>query len=162
MHGRRVLIIVQNLSVPFDRRVWLEACSLRDAGFQVSVVCPMGAGDKRAGGARRDPDPALSAATGHARPRDATCTSSRTAGCERRASCSVRTAPRDSTSSRRATRRTRSGRSRCRSSSPAGSSSSTSTTSAPRCTSRDSRTARAPCSAASASSSGPRTPLPIT
>jgi glycosyltransferase involved in cell wall biosynthesis len=43
--GKRVLIIVQNLSVPFDRRVWLEACSLRDAGFQVSVVCPMGAGD---------------------------------------------------------------------------------------------------------------------
>lgn len=46
VHGRRVLIIVQNLSVPFDRRVWLEACSLRDAGFQVSVVCPMGTGDK--------------------------------------------------------------------------------------------------------------------
>ena len=44
--GRRVLIIVQNLSVPFDRRVWLEACSLRDAGFQVSVVCPMGASDE--------------------------------------------------------------------------------------------------------------------
>jgi glycosyltransferase involved in cell wall biosynthesis len=43
--GRRILIIVQNLSVPFDRRVWLEACSLRDAGFHVSVVCPMGAGD---------------------------------------------------------------------------------------------------------------------
>ena len=42
-----MLIIVQNLSVPFDRRVWLEACSLRDAGFQVSVVCPMGAGDER-------------------------------------------------------------------------------------------------------------------
>ena len=66
MHGRRVLIIVQNLSVPFDRRVWLEACSLRDAGFQVSVVCPMGKGDSDAGGARRDPDPALSAAAGHA------------------------------------------------------------------------------------------------
>jgi glycosyltransferase involved in cell wall biosynthesis len=46
VRGRRVLIIVQNLSVPFDRRVWLEACSLRDAGFQVSVVCPMGAGDR--------------------------------------------------------------------------------------------------------------------
>jgi glycosyltransferase involved in cell wall biosynthesis len=46
LFGRRVIIIVQNLSVPFDRRVWLEACSLRDAGFQVSVVCPMGAGDK--------------------------------------------------------------------------------------------------------------------
>ena len=43
--GRRVLIIVQNLSVPFDRRVWLEACSLRDAGFEVSVVCPMGVDD---------------------------------------------------------------------------------------------------------------------
>ena len=45
LSGRRVLIIVQNLSVPFDRRVWLEACSLRDAGFQVSVVCPMGTND---------------------------------------------------------------------------------------------------------------------
>lgn len=45
-NGRRVLIIVQNLSVPFDRRVWLEACSLRDAGFAVSVVCPMGVDDK--------------------------------------------------------------------------------------------------------------------
>ena len=41
----RVLIIVQNLPVPFDRRVWLEACALRDAGFQVSVVCPKGPGD---------------------------------------------------------------------------------------------------------------------
>jgi glycosyltransferase involved in cell wall biosynthesis len=36
---------VQNLPVPFDRRVWLEACALRDAGFQVSVVCPKGPGD---------------------------------------------------------------------------------------------------------------------
>ncbi len=46
MSGRgRVLIIVQNLSVPFDRRVWLEACALRDAGFQVSVVCPQAPGD---------------------------------------------------------------------------------------------------------------------
>jgi len=45
VRGRRVVIIVQNLSVPFDRRVWLEACSLRDAGYQVSVVCPMGAGE---------------------------------------------------------------------------------------------------------------------
>jgi glycosyltransferase involved in cell wall biosynthesis len=46
MDRRRVLIIVQNLSVPFDRRVWLEACSLRDAGFEVSVVCPMGTDDQ--------------------------------------------------------------------------------------------------------------------
>jgi glycosyltransferase involved in cell wall biosynthesis len=40
-----VLIIVQNLPVPFDRRVWLEACALRDAGFRVSVVCPKAPGD---------------------------------------------------------------------------------------------------------------------
>ncbi|MGO9338931.1 MAG: glycosyltransferase family 4 protein [Terracidiphilus sp.] len=35
-----VLIIVQNLPVPFDRRVWQEAVSLRKAGFGVSVICP--------------------------------------------------------------------------------------------------------------------------
>jgi glycosyltransferase involved in cell wall biosynthesis len=42
---RRVLIIVQNLPVPLDRRVWLEACALRDSGFHVSVVCPKSPGD---------------------------------------------------------------------------------------------------------------------
>ena len=36
----RILILVQNLSVPFDRRVWLECQSLIDAGFGVTVVCP--------------------------------------------------------------------------------------------------------------------------
>ena len=41
----RVLIIVQNLPVPFDRRVWLESQALRDAGYQVTVVCPKGDGD---------------------------------------------------------------------------------------------------------------------
>ena len=41
----RVLIIVQNLPVPFDRRVWLECKALVSAGHQVSVVCPKGAGD---------------------------------------------------------------------------------------------------------------------
>ncbi|HEY3941615.1 MAG TPA: glycosyltransferase family 4 protein [Acidimicrobiales bacterium] len=40
-----VLIIVQNLPVPFDRRVWLECRALRDAGYHVSVVCPRGPGD---------------------------------------------------------------------------------------------------------------------
>jgi glycosyltransferase involved in cell wall biosynthesis len=35
-----VLIIVENLPVPLDRRVWQEACALRDAGYQVFVVCP--------------------------------------------------------------------------------------------------------------------------
>lgn len=37
---RRVLIIVQNLPVPFDRRVWLEATTLQRAGYHVTVVCP--------------------------------------------------------------------------------------------------------------------------
>jgi glycosyltransferase involved in cell wall biosynthesis len=41
----RVLIIVQNLPVPFDRRVWLECRALRSAGYEVSVVCPKGPGD---------------------------------------------------------------------------------------------------------------------
>lgn len=33
-----VLIIVENLPVPNDRRVWLEATTLRDAGYRVSVI----------------------------------------------------------------------------------------------------------------------------
>jgi glycosyltransferase involved in cell wall biosynthesis len=41
----RVLIIVQNLPVPFDRRVWLECQALTSAGYQVSVVCPKGRGE---------------------------------------------------------------------------------------------------------------------
>jgi asparagine synthase (glutamine-hydrolysing) len=35
-----VCIVVQNLPVPFDRRVWLECEALRDHGYEVSVVCP--------------------------------------------------------------------------------------------------------------------------
>ena len=41
----RILIIVQNLPVPFDRRVWLECRALTGAGYDVSVVCPKGKGD---------------------------------------------------------------------------------------------------------------------
>ncbi|MBO0727835.1 MAG: glycosyltransferase family 4 protein [Acidimicrobiaceae bacterium] len=41
----RAHIIVQNLPVPFDRRVWLECQSLTSAGYEVSVVCPKGPGD---------------------------------------------------------------------------------------------------------------------
>jgi glycosyltransferase involved in cell wall biosynthesis len=41
----RVLIIVQNLPVPFDRRVWLECKALVAAGYRVTVVCPKGKGD---------------------------------------------------------------------------------------------------------------------
>jgi glycosyltransferase involved in cell wall biosynthesis len=43
----RVLIIVQNLPVPFDRRVWLECQALTGAGYDVSVVCPKGKGDPK-------------------------------------------------------------------------------------------------------------------
>ena len=41
---RRVLILVENLPSPFDRRVWQEAAALRDAGYGVSIVCPTGRG----------------------------------------------------------------------------------------------------------------------
>ena len=40
--GRRILIIVENLTMPLDRRVWQEARTLRDAGHTVSVICPIG------------------------------------------------------------------------------------------------------------------------
>jgi glycosyltransferase involved in cell wall biosynthesis len=41
---RRVLIIVQNLPVPFDRRVWQEANELVKNGYAVSIICPKGKG----------------------------------------------------------------------------------------------------------------------
>jgi glycosyltransferase involved in cell wall biosynthesis len=34
------LILVENLPVPFDRRVWQEALALKAAGYVVSVICP--------------------------------------------------------------------------------------------------------------------------
>lgn len=40
-----VLIVVQNLPVPLDRRVWLECQALTAAGYEVSVICPKGPGD---------------------------------------------------------------------------------------------------------------------
>ena len=39
---RHILILVENLPVPFDRRVWQESQALAQAGYQVSVICPMG------------------------------------------------------------------------------------------------------------------------
>ncbi len=39
---RRLLIIVENLPVPFDRRVWSEATALARNGYEVSVICPTG------------------------------------------------------------------------------------------------------------------------
>ncbi|WP_228027213.1 glycosyltransferase family 4 protein [Pseudaquabacterium pictum] len=43
-HGRRVLILVENLPSPFDRRVWQEATTLVAHGYQVSIICPTGKG----------------------------------------------------------------------------------------------------------------------
>ena len=42
--ARRVLIIVENLPSPFDRRVWQEATTLQGAGYEVSIICPTGKG----------------------------------------------------------------------------------------------------------------------
>ena len=44
---RRVLMLVENLPSPFDRRVWQEATALRDAGHVVSIICPTGKGYER-------------------------------------------------------------------------------------------------------------------
>jgi glycosyltransferase involved in cell wall biosynthesis len=41
---RRVLIIVENLPCPFDRRVWQEARTLASTGYVVSIICPKGKG----------------------------------------------------------------------------------------------------------------------
>lgn len=42
--SRKVLILVENLPSPFDRRVWQEATSLHGAGYHVSIICPTGKG----------------------------------------------------------------------------------------------------------------------
>jgi len=42
-----VCIIVENLPVPFDRRVWQEALALREAGYRVSIICPKSRGFER-------------------------------------------------------------------------------------------------------------------
>jgi glycosyltransferase involved in cell wall biosynthesis len=38
--ARHVLMIVENLPVPFDTRVWQEAQALKSAGYDVSIICP--------------------------------------------------------------------------------------------------------------------------
>lgn len=40
MNRPAILIVVENLPVPLDRRVWQEARALRDAGYEVVVICP--------------------------------------------------------------------------------------------------------------------------
>ena len=44
LDGRRILIIVENLPLPFDRRVWHECLTLTAAGAEVAVICPTGKG----------------------------------------------------------------------------------------------------------------------
>jgi len=41
---KKILILVENLPSPFDRRVWQEANALREAGYGVSIICPTGKG----------------------------------------------------------------------------------------------------------------------
>src|SRR5918995_1330444 len=43
----RIVIIVQNMSVPLDRRVWQECLALRGQGYRVEVICPRGRGQHR-------------------------------------------------------------------------------------------------------------------
>ena len=42
--GKRILFIVENLPSPFDRRVWQEATTLHQNGYQVTIICPTGKG----------------------------------------------------------------------------------------------------------------------
>ncbi|WP_422039297.1 glycosyltransferase family 4 protein [Roseibium sp.] len=44
LEGRKILIVVENLPLPFDRRVWHECRTLTAAGALVSVICPTGKG----------------------------------------------------------------------------------------------------------------------
>jgi len=38
----KVLLLVQNCSLPFDRRMWLIARALKENGYAVSAICPRG------------------------------------------------------------------------------------------------------------------------
>lgn len=42
--GKKIVIIVENLPLPFDRRVWQEANSLKESGAEVLIICPSGKG----------------------------------------------------------------------------------------------------------------------
>jgi glycosyltransferase involved in cell wall biosynthesis len=44
---KKILIIVENIPVPFDTRVWMEATSLQTSGYEVSVLSPRGKGAER-------------------------------------------------------------------------------------------------------------------
>lgn len=71
----RVLVLVENESVPSDRHVWNECRALRRAGHEVEVVCPTGPGRDGAAHERREgveinryrPRPAGDGVAGYAR-----------------------------------------------------------------------------------------------
>lgn len=44
---KRILILVENLPSPFDRRVWQEATTLHANGYEVSIICPTGKGHEK-------------------------------------------------------------------------------------------------------------------
>jgi len=63
-------MLVENLPVPFDRRIWMEATTLAAAGYAVSVICPQGDYPRRfetCDGVRiyRYPLPSLAGFAGH-------------------------------------------------------------------------------------------------
>ena len=45
--GKKVLMLVENNSVPFDKRVWREAKTLSENGIKVKVICPKGREHKK-------------------------------------------------------------------------------------------------------------------
>lgn len=66
----KILFLVENSSVPADRRVWLEARTMTEAGYHVSVICPQQRYPKRYErvlgiGIYRYPLPSLTGITGH-------------------------------------------------------------------------------------------------
>ncbi len=38
--GKHILVVIENLPAPFDRRVWQEATTLKENGAKVSIICP--------------------------------------------------------------------------------------------------------------------------
>ena len=44
---KKILIVVENAAVPFDTRVWKEALSLYESGYDVTVLCPKAKGAER-------------------------------------------------------------------------------------------------------------------
>src|ERR1043166_381515 len=48
----RIFPLSENLTLPFDRRVWMELNALAGAGYEVSAICPMGEGGREPSGGR--------------------------------------------------------------------------------------------------------------